>query len=390
MPDQRPNTVSVLTRIVLPAGLALMVAFFAAPSGPNAGAQEAGSAQNPAGEGYWVATSDGGVFTYGDAKFHGSMAGKKLRAPITDIVPSPTGQGYWLVAEDGGVFSFGDASFFGSPADVANSPTVAIARLPGAAQGVGPAGPKGDPGPAGPTGPQGIRGATGPVGPEGPRGERGPEGPPGAPATYVGANWGVVHRNVIGAASADLGSSTQTPPHGVGALNIRTASAADKTAFGNEKDFAGLKVSDLTKLAYSVYTTGENATKGTNNMPSIAFEIDPNVEGKDTNYSSLVYAPDNSTPGQWTTIDALADTGRHWGLTSGRFGLTECNINGGRCTWNEILNVLNDGGDDAVVSFSVQITKGRDFAFSGMVDGLVINDKLYDFEPFGVEEKPVS
>ena len=193
MPDQRPNTVSVLTRIVLPAGLALMVAFFAAPSGPNAGAQEAGSAQNPAGEGYWVATSDGGVFTYGDAKFHGSMAGKKLRAPITDIVPSPTGQGYWLVAEDGGVFSFGDASFFGSPADVANSPTVAIARLPGAAQGVGPAGPKGDPGPAGPTGPQGIRGATGPVGPEGPRGERGPEGPPGAPATYVGANWGVVH-----------------------------------------------------------------------------------------------------------------------------------------------------------------------------------------------------
>jgi len=43
-----------------------------------------------------------------------------------------------------------------------------------------------------------------------------------------------------------------------------------------------------------------------------------------------------------------------------------------------------------VISFSVQISKGRDFAFSGMVDGLVINDKLYDFEPFGVEAKPVS
>jgi hypothetical protein len=43
-----------------------------------------------------------------------------------------------------------------------------------------------------------------------------------------------------------------------------------------------------------------------------------------------------------------------------------------------------------VISFSVQISKGRDFAFSGMVDGLRINDTLYDFEPFGVEAKPVS
>ena len=62
-----------------------------------------------------------------------------------------------------------------------------------------------------------------------------------------------------------------------------------------------------------------------------------------------------------------------------------------RCTWAEILNVLNDAdGEDAVISFSVQISKGRDFAFSGMVDGLRINDTLYDFEPFGVEAKPVS
>lgn len=59
-----------------------------------------------------------------------------------------------------------------------------------------------------------------------------------------------------------------------------------------------------------------------------------------------------------------------------------------RCTWAEILEVLDSGGEDAVITFSVQITKGRDFAFSGMVDGPVINDKLYDFEPFGVETRP--
>jgi hypothetical protein len=392
MPDHRFTPGSFLKRFVVPAGLALMAALFAAPSNPTAGAQEAGSAQSPSGEGYWVATSDGGVFTYCGAKFHGSMADKKLRAPITDIVPTPSGNGYWLVAEDGGIFSFGDAKFFGSPADLPAAPTVAIARVP--APGSGATGPKGDPGPTGPAGPRGqdgLRGPIGPGGPEGPRGPRGPEGPPGAPALYVGANWGVVHRNVIGAASADLGSSTQTPPHGVGALNIRTSSAADKTAFGNERDFAGMKLKDLNKLVYSVFTTGENNGKALNNMPSISFEIDPNVTGKDTSYSSLVYAPDNSAANQWTTIDALADTGRHWGLSSGRFGLNECHMNGPRCTWAEIMDVLDDAdGEDAVISFSVQISKGRDFAFSGMVDGLVINDKLYDFEPFGVEATNAS
>ena len=36
--------------------------------------------------------------------------------------------------------------------------------------------------------------------------------------------------------------------------------------------------------------------------------------------------------------------------------------------------------------YTAQVTKGRDFAWQGAVDGLVINDTTYDFEPFGVEE----
>ena len=32
----------------------------------------------------------------------------------------------------------------------------------------------------------------------------------------------------------------------------------------------------------------------------------------------------------------------------------------------------------------MSIIKGRDYAFSGAVDKLVINDTTYDFEPFGV------
>ena len=36
--------------------------------------------------------------------------------------------------------------------------------------------------------------------------------------------------------------------------------------------------------------------------------------------------------------------------------------------------------------FTAQITKGRDYAFSGAVDALQINNVVYDFEPFGVSE----
>ena len=39
-----------------------------------------------------------------------------LRAPVVAIAATPDGGGYWLVAADGGVFSFGSARFHGSAA----------------------------------------------------------------------------------------------------------------------------------------------------------------------------------------------------------------------------------------------------------------------------------
>ena len=49
--------------------------------------------------------ADGGVFSFGDARFHGSTGGLQLNQPIVGIAATPTGKGYWLVASDGGVFS---------------------------------------------------------------------------------------------------------------------------------------------------------------------------------------------------------------------------------------------------------------------------------------------
>jgi Big-like domain-containing protein len=68
----------------------------------------------PAPRGYWLVGSDGGIFSFGSAAFHGSMGGVALQRPVVGITPTITRSGYWLVASDGGIFSFGDATFFGS------------------------------------------------------------------------------------------------------------------------------------------------------------------------------------------------------------------------------------------------------------------------------------
>jgi len=65
-------------------------------------------------QGYYMVASDGGVFAFGGAVFHGSMGGKPLDKPIVSMTTTPDGGGYWLVASDGGIFAFGNAPFFGS------------------------------------------------------------------------------------------------------------------------------------------------------------------------------------------------------------------------------------------------------------------------------------
>ena len=124
-----------------------------------------GMAPTPTGDGYWLVASDGGIFSFGDAAFHGSTGAITLNKPIVGMAvdpdrprllagrvrrrhlllrrrrllrldrrhaprtsrssawPStPTGHGYWLVASDGGIFSFGDAAFHGSTGAITLEP----------------------------------------------------------------------------------------------------------------------------------------------------------------------------------------------------------------------------------------------------------------------------
>ena len=109
--------------------------------------------------GYWMVGTDGGIFSFGDAPFEGSLPGLGIhvtnvvgmvptamttratgwsaptaasspsvtpaswaRCPgigvhvnnIVGVVPTADGKGYWMVGTDGGVFAFGDAGFVGS------------------------------------------------------------------------------------------------------------------------------------------------------------------------------------------------------------------------------------------------------------------------------------
>jgi hypothetical protein len=82
--------------------------------------------------GYWMVASDGGIFAFGNAPFLGSTGCIALDRPVVGMVVSPDATtvgtltscippgynlqpgGYMLVASDGGVFTFGNAVFAGS------------------------------------------------------------------------------------------------------------------------------------------------------------------------------------------------------------------------------------------------------------------------------------
>jgi hypothetical protein len=57
--------------------------------------------------------SDGGIFSFGDAKFQGSEGGATLHAPIVGTAFDNASGGYWLVGSDGGIFTF-NAPFYGA------------------------------------------------------------------------------------------------------------------------------------------------------------------------------------------------------------------------------------------------------------------------------------
>ncbi len=124
-----------------------VVAWSSAGSGgssvPSGASPVVGLAPSAGGGGYWAVSSDGGVFSYGDAPFHGSLPGLGVTpaAPVVGIAADPATGGYWLASADGGVYAF-DAPFHGSLPSLGvtpAAPVVGIAADPGTPAGPGTA-----------------------------------------------------------------------------------------------------------------------------------------------------------------------------------------------------------------------------------------------------------
>ncbi len=98
-----------------------------------------GIASTPDGEGYWLAQAGGGVYSFGDVGFYGSLPGIGVRPaqPVVGIASTPDGKGYWLVGADGGVFAFGDAGFYGSLPGLHISPNAPVAGIASTPDGKG-------------------------------------------------------------------------------------------------------------------------------------------------------------------------------------------------------------------------------------------------------------
>ncbi|SHE43119.1 hypothetical protein SAMN02745225_00589 [Ferrithrix thermotolerans DSM 19514] len=66
------------------------------------------------GDGYWLLGADGGVFTFGAARFHGSLSGRISVHDARSILPLKDGSGYWILARNGKVYAMGNCAYLGS------------------------------------------------------------------------------------------------------------------------------------------------------------------------------------------------------------------------------------------------------------------------------------
>ncbi|MET7649655.1 hypothetical protein [Streptomyces sp. NPDC005486] len=213
--------------------------------------------------------------------------------------------------------------------------------------------------------------------------------------------WGVIARNTIGSPVAALRKgpygpfgvtgTAASPPYGQGSLGIEVANnsttltpPSEKVDFGNEVDFYGKRLLGLRRVGFHVFQTGENVSYGgPANMPNIRFEIDPDVTSTD-DYSTLVWVP-NASPvtNGWSPFLDATTTG-YWYLTGGE---TSCN-QAAQCTFTQLKASFTAVNARPTI-YTAAVGKGRDFMWIGAVDGLRLNDYIYDFEPDGVKVRQV-
>ena len=127
----RPMALSGLRGLVLGALIFLGLGGAGLSAATAAVAQSSPQTTQQPAASFWLASSSGGVWAFGNAPALGSLAGVPLAKPIVGMTPTHNAAGYWLVASDGGIFSYGNATFFGSTGGIRlNQPIVGMASTP--------------------------------------------------------------------------------------------------------------------------------------------------------------------------------------------------------------------------------------------------------------------
>ena len=89
-------------------------------------------ALTPSGAGYWILMANGGIYPFGDARYHSSPKRAGLTAASVRLAARPQGDGYWVLLADGTVRGFGAAASLGGPGTAAGAPVGIAATSTGA------------------------------------------------------------------------------------------------------------------------------------------------------------------------------------------------------------------------------------------------------------------
>ena len=87
-------------------------------------------AASPTGSGYWLAATNGDVYSFGVAT-HGSTSHVKVSSPVIGIAASSSGNSYLLAEADGTISRHGTTRSYGEvPAKAHSEPITAFSAAP--------------------------------------------------------------------------------------------------------------------------------------------------------------------------------------------------------------------------------------------------------------------
>lgn len=192
--------------------------------------------------------------------------------------------------------------------------------------------------------------------------------------------WVMYTRNA-GTGAFEIGPGTT--PLGVGSLELRTPTGADKVFLFNY-DQIGTKLADINKIGYSTYREAGNDQQVT----ALNIEVDFNGPNNPGGFTTLVFEPVYNTDqgavtsGQWQTWDAFNGGNAVWWSTRDIPGVCAFTC---YATWNQIVAA----NPDATILGGFGVNQGSgNLNLIANVDALSIGTAngcvTYNFDPFRV------